>query len=396
MLRALTAALVAATLILIPSGCVIARTDEDQDISFFTDDGAVITDPSATESLGAPKATFTAEPMETQPEPEPLAQPIQILISAVGDVTLGGNRKGNPQTTIYLREFARQNHDYTFAFRNVRDIFESDDLTIANFEGTLTTRTSGNGNTYQFRVDPDHINVLTSSSIDMVTFENNHALDFGQGGLDDTITALNNASMPWARTGTPAIRDVNGVKVGMLAYMTLNNPYENVTAQMQADIPALRQLCDVVIVYYHWGEEAEYVPHSRQLSLGRATVDAGADLVLGAHSHRVAPIELYNGRYIVYSLGNFSFSGNSLPSDMDTFIFQLKLRVEGGTVSTGDMRIIPARISSRTDANDFAPTPFKEGSTQFDRVINKMISYGKNMQYALANYPTVWPESGGQ
>ncbi|MDR2658244.1 MAG: CapA family protein [Oscillospiraceae bacterium] len=389
MLRNLAAVITALILMLTPSGCAAARTGEDEDIPFFQDDGAVISESPS----GEPKATFTAEPMEVQPEPQESTGPVEILITAVGDVTLGGNRKDNPASTIYTKEFARQGNDYAFAFRNVRDIFETDDLTIVNFEGTFTTRTAGNGNTFQFRVDPDHVKVLTSSSVEMATFENNHAMDFGQGGLDDTITTLNNAGIPWARAGTPAIRDVNGVKVGMLAYMTLNNPYENVTEQMQADIPALRQLCDVVIVYYHWGEEAEYTPHSRQLTLGRATIDAGADLVLGAHSHRVNPIELYNGRYIVYSLGNFSFSGNSLPSDMDTFIFQLKLIVDGDTVRTGDMRIIPSRISSKTDTNDFAPTPFKEGSTQFNRVISKMISNGKNMLYALTEYPTQWPES---
>jgi poly-gamma-glutamate synthesis protein (capsule biosynthesis protein) len=388
-------AILALLMILILSGCALAQNEtepDEGDIPFFTEGGAVIDESPSEPAQPAPQASFTAKPMETVIETPMASGPVEILISAVGDVTLGGNRKGNPSSTIYTKEFARQGGDYAFAFRNVREIFEKDDLTIANFEGTFTDHTGGNGNTYQFRISADHVNVLTAGGVDMVTFENNHALDFGQTGLDDTIAALNSAGIPWARAGTPAIRAVNGVKVGMLAYMTLNNPYENVTAQMQADVPALRQLCDVVIVYYHWGEEAVFTPHSRQLALGRATVDAGADLVLGAHSHRVAPIELYNGRYIVYSLGNFSFSGNSMPSDMDTFIFQIKLAVEDGAVSTRGMRIIPSRISSTASTNDFAPTPYAADSSQEKRVVRKMIDYGRNMLYALKDYPTQWRE----
>ena len=91
-------------------------------------------------------------------------------------------------------------------------------------------------------------------------------------------------------------------------------------------LAALRaQGCQIVIVSYHWGEEKDYVPNERQVPLGRATIDAGADLVIGHHSHRINPIEVYKGKYICYSLGNFSFAGNTRPDDMDTFIFQQRL-----------------------------------------------------------------------
>lgn len=114
----------------------------------------------------------------------------------------------------------------------------------------------------------------------------------------------------------------------MLAYQTFNGNYKNIYASIEGDIQALRDAgCALVIVSYHWGEEKDYVPNERQVPLGRATIDAGADLVIGHHSHRMNPIELYKGKYICYSLGNFSFAGNAKPKDMDTYIFQQRFRV---------------------------------------------------------------------
>ena len=145
----------------------------------------------------------------------------------------------------------------------------------------------------------------------------------------------------------------------MLAYQTFNGNYKNIYASIESDIQSLRDAgCSIVIVSYHWGEEKDYIPNERQVPLGRATIDAGADLVIGHHSHRMNPIEIYKGKYICYSLGNFSFAGNSKPDDMDTFIYQQRFRVyPDGTVENADMRIIPCSISSQEKVNDFKPTP---------------------------------------
>ena len=103
------------------------------------------------------------------------------------------------------------------------------------------------------------------------------------------------------------------------------------------------------------------------------------------------------GKYIVYSLGNFVFSGNSQPSDMDTFIFQQKLIVSDEGVSDGGFRVIPCSISSVTAAsgkksgeNDFAATPFEAGSAAAQRVIDTMLKNGKSLEFAVESYPTEW------
>ena len=139
------------------------------------------------------------------------------------------------------------------------------------------------------------------------------------------------------------------------------------------------------------------MPNERQVPLGRATIDAGADLVLGHHSHRMNPIELYKGKYICYSLGNFSFAGNTKPADMDTFIFQQRFRVAAdGSVSDAGMRIIPCSISSQESVNDFKPTPSDEAAAQ--AIVERLL--GLNAQFektyrstgvtAVSDYPTQW------
>ncbi len=153
----------------------------------------------------------------------------------------------------------------------------------------------------------------------------------------------------------------------------------------------------LVIVSYHWGEEKDYVPNERQVPLGRATIDAGADLVIGHHSHRMNPIEVYKGKYICYSLGNFSFAGNGRPDDMDTYIFQQRFRVyPDGTAENADMRIIPCSISRRKTSTISSPRRRTRtarrrcwrSSTQLNAQFEK--AFAKTGVTAVSPYPTAW------
>ena len=120
-------------------------------------------------------------------------------------------------------------------------------------------------------------------------------------------------------------------------------------------------------------------------------VDSGADLVLGHHSHRMNPIEYYNGVYICYSLGNFCFAGNSKPSDMSSFMFQTRWRIRDDEITNEGFRIIPIRISSRTDRNDFTPTVFGDGAAR-DAVLTTLKNNGKSLEYVVSEYPLEWKE----
>ncbi len=212
---------------------------------------------------------------------------------------------------------------------------------------------------------------------------------------------MESAGVVWANKNHMATVEVQGIRIGMLAYQIVpplrsdEMQADALQAQVASDIARAKQSCKIVIVSFHWGKELDYSPRNespyRQVTLGRAAIDAGADLVLGHHSHRINPIEKYNGRYIVYSLANCSFAGNNKPSDMCTFIFQCKFRIRDGEIVDNPFRIIPCRISSRRDYNDFAITPYTE-TDNIKTVITTLTKKEnvKNLEYAVTSYPLEW------
>jgi len=316
-----------------------------------------------------------------------------VTLSFTGDVTIGGNVQVSGKT-YFDRELERHNGDITFPFRNVKAIFLTDDLTVINFEGTLTTAGKNpklSKNRFLFRAPPGYVRMFRSSGVDAVSLENNHVLDMGKDGLEETKQTLRSAGISYACEGEPAIVYARGVKVGLLAYQTFGGRHDEIIARLPQDIASLRaEGCGIVIANYHWGDDSSYKPNPNQVRLGRATIDAGADLVVGHHSHRINPIELYKGKYICYSLGNFSFAGNNNPDDMSTFIFQVRMRVKDRQATSEAFRIIPCRISSREDRNDFAPTPFTR-KKDIENLFAVLQKNGEGLEYAVEDYPLRWP-----
>ena len=321
-----------------------------------------------------------------------------VTISATGDVTIGGDkRKGK---SIFDKQLEKEPSGLDFPFENTRAIFEADDMTLVNFEGTLTNTKSKTKNTFSFAAPPEYVQVLTSGSVEAVSLENNHIMDHGEQGYEDTCQALHGAGILYSgHLGSSIYTTETGVDIGMLSYQTFNGKYPAIYEAIAGDIQALRDAgCELVIVSYHWGEEKDYVPNERQVPLGRATIDAGADLVIGHHSHRINPIEEYKGKYICYSLGNFSFAGNTRPDDMDTYIFQQRWRVylDSGVVENEGFRIIPCSISSQEKINDFKPTPAEEAHSE--AIVQRLLDLNKKLEKnhkstgvtAVGSYPTEW------
>ena len=314
-----------------------------------------------------------------------------ILLTFAGDCTLGGDEATRGKANSFDSVAAAMGTDCFFAA--FREMFASDDATIINLEGVLADSTAGAKGTknFRFRGAPAYAAILRDASVEVVTLANNHAEDYGEPGLESTKAALKAAGVQWIRRE---------------AYILVRKGYLRV-ALFGVDATGFRQMgksicweiarvkaedeADVIIAVCHSGKE--YVPrhYAVQANTATALVDAGADLVIGNHSHRINPIEYYNGKYICYSLGNFCFAGNSKPSDMSSFLFQQRFRVRDGQVTNAGFRIIPIRISSRTDRNDFIPTVLTK-DTAIDSVITVLKSNGRKLDYAVEDYPLAWPE----
>ena len=324
-----------------------------------------------------------------------------MTITCTGDLTVGGDYYHRKD--IFTPELNAHDGDINFTMQNVRDILAADDLTLVNFEGTLTDTKyvpdSKKGNSFLFSISPSYVSLLTDNSIEAVSLENNHVMDHGEEGYEDTKNTLREAGVIYSNSEEIGVFEFQDIRIAMLSYLCIDRygkpfgGFDTFEEKVVHDIQEAKKYYPLVIVSFHWGREPTseqpslgYITTDNQIRLGRMAVDAGADLIVGHHPHRIQPIEMYNGKLICYSLGNFCFAGNSKPSDMSAFMLQIRYRIKMGSISYKDFRIIPFRISSTRNRNDFIPTPFPVGS-ETDSILTILRNNSKHLEYALVDYP---------
>ena len=295
------------------------------------------------------------EDTTSEAESTPTQAPVTLTISVVGDCTLGTDETFDYSTSLnaYYENYGKE-----YFLQNVKSIFQADDLTIANMEGTLTESTQRADKTFAFKAPASYAGILTSGSVEAVNTANNHSHDYGEQSFTDTLSALDDAGIVHFGYDETAVMDVIGIKVGLVGIYELNDHLER-EQQLKDNISKVKsEGAQLTIVIFHWGNEKETVPDSNQITLGRLAIDQGADLVCGHHPHVLQGIETYKGKNIVYSLGNFCFGGNSAPSDMDSMIFQQSFTFSNGSLQNDNVtNIIPCSISSAQGYNNYQPTP---------------------------------------
>lgn len=258
---------------------------------------------------------------------EPAEEPENITLLFAGDVLLSDH---------VLAAYDKAGGIHGVLDEGYRQAIADADFFMANQEFPFSDRgTQAPDKQYTFRLPPERVKLFSELGMDGVTLANNHALDFGQDALLDSCGVLDGAGIQHTGAGEnldaakqPVSIEVGGRKIAVIGATRVipvadwaagaNHPGMLATydpSVVLEEIGSLRQEYDYVIVYVHWGIERDETPQEYQRTLGKQYIDAGADLVIGAHPHVLQGIEYYKGKPIVYSLGNFIF-GSSIPRTM--------------------------------------------------------------------------------
>lgn len=300
--------------------------------------------------------------------------PRTFTITVGGDTTLGSTDSLRKRDDCFENVVAEKGYDWPFS--GLVDLFSQDDMTLVNFEGTLTESTDAKDKKFNFKAPAEYTEILLSGSVEAVNIANNHIVDYNDEGKQDTIDALNAAGLTVSGGGILGIYESGGVKVGMTGYCF---PYYNSKKDISKDVAQLREAgCQIVIASFHWGSEYSYDFTAEQRSIGRAAIKAGADVVIGHHPHVVQGIEAYNDTYILYSLGNLAFGGNVDPDDRDAYVARLTFTVTETDCSSPELEIIPIRLTSLSDGTDYRPV-LAEGE-EAERIEKKILRKSYKME----------------
>ncbi|MED0678315.1 CapA family protein [Aneurinibacillus thermoaerophilus] len=265
-----------------------------------------------------------------------------VMITSLDRVTLAFT--GDLQFTGTVAEQIKKNGT-SYPFTDVKPILARADIAVGNLETTLTTRGAAQNKQFTFRSDPRMAQAMADSGYDLVGLANNHTMDFGQDSLLDTIKHLQKAKLIPMGAGknlTEATQIHYITKRGKtIAFLNYSRVLPSTSWMAGANKPGLasaynpkgmyskvreaRKNADMVIVFIHWGKERMTVPEAYQTEMGHKLVDAGADLVVGHHSHIMQPVEWYKGKLIAYSLGNFVFTKSKMDLCNQTAILEVAL-----------------------------------------------------------------------
>ncbi|MDE7478614.1 MAG: CapA family protein [Lachnospiraceae bacterium] len=319
-------------------------------------------------NFGKTEGRFATNPADAEVVAQMQEEVRKITLSFAGYCTLGGY-KGQGGGNLLRDYYNLYGNDYFF--QNVREIFKQDDITYVNLEGALTPYAQVVEKKYPIKGEPEYVNALLSGSIEVVNLANNHTYDCGPAGYDTCRQLLAENGIAYCGELETCTLERNGIKTGFIGLncWSMNSSLSQKIQNLIADLK--NSGCNIVCVMFHGGIEREYESNATTEAFAHCAIDSGADIVVGAHPHVVQGIEVYQGKIICYSLGNFSFGANKNPSDKDTFIFQQTFFMDNdGTVSYGPNEVIPCKISSTDAKNDYCPTP--QVGEEYDRIMQKL------------------------
>ena len=326
-------------------------------------------------------------------ETELYQAPKQITVTFTGDCTLGVDDRERGKDTGF--ETFIQKYGYEYPFEKVRSIFEQDDLTVINLEGTFYDYDANRAKkTYAFRGPTDYISILTSSSIEACSLGNNHSMDYGAAGMQSTIETLEGAGIGWFGRNEAIcqhyIYEKDGIRIGFVSmyvsdWVKISDWTQGFDAMTDYVAKLKAEGVNLIIGCLHGGVEYDvrYDKNGGQEKLANRMIAAGADIVVGNHPHTVQGIRVENGRTTLWSLGNFSFGGNSEIKKnamgeycYGTYIAQFTFSFDENNRYLGhQLNIIPCVIGYEKDSRDAAKLrnlyqPYPATGKEAEQVMN--------------------------
>ena len=260
---------------------------------------------------------------------------------------------------IFLRT-----RDGRHPFDGVEKVFKTKDILFGNLETALSHQGEKTKKAVALSSFPENVRYLKDVDFDVLNIANNHILDCGTEGFDETLATLEKNGLNFIganndeSTSNHLLLEKNGIKFGFLGYATGRfkvpsgiciNKLEG--KKILTDIKSIKDECDFIVISLHWGTENVFYPSPKQMDFAHNLIDNGATLILGHHPHVVQGIEEYKDGLIAYSLGNFQFSPLLSKSKTNSsIIFSIEVDRNG----IKGYEIIPVEID-----NDFVPKPAK-------------------------------------
>ena len=316
----------------------------------------------------------TAVPAVTAtPAPAPKSGETEVVLSFVGDCSIGDSAQYVGYAESYHKTVDSKGYEWPFSL--VKEYLAADSLTIANLEAVLTTKIAHTDKMYNLKAAPDHVNVLTAGSVEMVNTVNNHCMDFHRAGYADSLANLDSAGVGHFGSvytsqadgyDDMAVREVGGIRIGFIGF---SYPQESDKKRIANRVRSLKeeQGCDLVVVSLHWGREVQAKPEAGQVAFAKEVIDAGADVIYGHHPHVIQPIHFYKGKPILYSTGNFTF-GTMSQVDPATGIFQLAYEMVDGRAVLNRLQVIPCKTQGAPDYRPYVLTDPAERTAVFRKL----------------------------
>ncbi len=284
----------------------------------------------------------------------------EIILTFGGDCVLASDRKDadDPNSLhVYVNQKGME-----WFFSGVKEVFSDDDLSMVNLECVLADDETGyKKRQHNFRGLPGYTDILLNGSIEAVNIANNHHIDYTSQGKKSTIRALQNAGIRYSGYKHLDVFEKSGIKIGFGGIR--ETIFLQDEEQVKREIDELKaQGCNYIVYSMHFGKEYDEKHNELQTRMAHAAIDAGADLVVGTHTHVVQGIEKYKNGAIIYSLGNLVFGGNLNLTEFDAVIAKVKLDFKNYKLNHAALELFPVHTSGSREYNDFRPV-FAQGDS---------------------------------